>query len=205
MKENKDLTVLTVKDIRGLAPKNPAQYKIAKGTTVIDLIDLSIPIRNKLWVVYELYENYIIHTPEMVLALEKLGINTKDDSGRTALTYAVYYCQTEIVRMLIEKGANIEAKDNDGWTALMYSIYCGKVEIVRMLIEKGANIEARDDRGRTPVMHAGYLRQTEIVRLLIEKGAESDTNNVWSMAGKEAEKKCQNKRFLCLEERYRTY
>jgi len=53
------------------------------------------------------------------------------------------------VKLLLEKGANIEAKDNDGDTALINAAIKGETEMVKLLLEKGANIEAKDNKGET--------------------------------------------------------
>ena len=55
--------------------------------------------------------------------------------------------QPEIVKLLIEKGAEINAKDKSGWTALMLAARGGYPEIVKMLIEKGADFRITDKHG----------------------------------------------------------
>ena len=60
---------------------------------------------------------------------------------------------TETVKLLMERGANIEDKDIDGHTPLLLAAKWGKTETVKLLIERRANIEAKDSKGRTP-LHA---------------------------------------------------
>ena len=65
----------------------------------------------------------------------------------------------EIVKLLIEKGANINAQDDDDWTALMDASRKGHLEIVKLLIaNKIANINAQDNYGRTALMFASQNR-----------------------------------------------
>ena len=45
----------------------------------------------------------------------------------------------EIVKHLLERGANIEAQDQDGVTPLHCASYIGHLEIVKHLLERGAN------------------------------------------------------------------
>ena len=55
----------------------------------------------------------------------------------------VSYSNTEVLKLLIEKGADINALTYDKWTALHYAArYSDSVEVVKILIEKGANINA---------------------------------------------------------------
>ena len=51
---------------------------------------------------------------------------------------------TEEVKLLIEKGADVDAKDWKGRTALMGAALKGHTETVKLLIEKGADVNARD-------------------------------------------------------------
>ena len=55
----------------------------------------------------------------------------KDRDGRTALLYAAYFGQTEIVKLLLDRDADIEAKDSDGMTTLMLASLGGHTEIVK--------------------------------------------------------------------------
>jgi len=49
-----------------------------------------------------------------------------------------YYGALEIVRLLLERGADVEAKKNDGKTALQYAAQEGHDEIVKLLREHGS-------------------------------------------------------------------
>ena len=88
-----------------------------------------------------------------------------------ALLDASYNGHTEIVKILIEKGASIHEKNNNGSTPLHYASDNGHTEIVKILIEKGANIHEKDNDGWTPLHRASYNGHTETVKILIEKGA----------------------------------
>jgi ankyrin repeat protein len=76
---------------------------------------------------------------------------------------------TEIVRLLLQKGASIKATYNR-FTHLYVACQNGHTEIVRLLLEKGAKIEATY-KGYTPLHMACEKGYAEIVKLLLEKGA----------------------------------
>ncbi|KAF8239490.1 hypothetical protein L208DRAFT_1237287, partial [Tricholoma matsutake] len=49
----------------------------------------------------------------------------------------------EIVKLLIEKGANVNAQGGFFGNALQAAAYNGNQEIVKLLIEEGANVNAQ--------------------------------------------------------------
>jgi ankyrin repeat protein len=46
--------------------------------------------------------------------------------------------RTEMVKLLLDKGANVEARSDDGTTALQLAVSNGNTEVVKLLREKGA-------------------------------------------------------------------
>jgi ankyrin repeat protein len=57
--------------------------------------------------------------------------------------------QAEIVRLLLDWGANIEHNDNSGRTALFRESRNESLDVAQLLIDCGANIEHQDNYGRT--------------------------------------------------------
>ena len=47
---------------------------------------------------------------------------------------------TDIVKALLDKGADVNARGNKGSTALMFAAYNGHTDIVKSLIDKGAGL-----------------------------------------------------------------
>ena len=100
-------------------------------------------------------------------------INIADLLGNTPLMYASEKGHTEIVRLLLQRGAGVNAKTKfDGYkTALSKASEKGHTEIVRMLIEKGADVNIKSNDGNTALQYAIKQGHTEIEQLLIHHGA----------------------------------
>ena len=64
----------------------------------------------------------------------------------------------EVVKLLIEKGAEVNRTDKAGVTALMAASEQGHGEIVKLLIEKGAEVNRTDEAGETALMVASHTR-----------------------------------------------
>ena len=59
----------------------------------------------------------------------------------TALHMAASHNQTEIVKMLIDGGANLRCKDDEDSTPLHAAAAEGSLKVVRMLFEAGARLD----------------------------------------------------------------
>lgn len=95
----------------------------------------------------------------------------------TALHYAARFGRLEILRELIQAGANINARLNNNLTALHLAVIGGHVEIVRELIAAHARINELDDFQRPPLHHAIQRNNLEITRMLIQAGADISVPN----------------------------
>ncbi len=107
--------------------------------------------------------------------------------GRPALYYAAGSGNSEIVKLLVEHGANVNEQPEGEETALMVSTVHGYADIAKLLLAAGANVNARDKSGATALTDAARKGQTEIVHLLIEHGADvnvrlADDNTALSWA-----------------------
>jgi ankyrin repeat protein len=105
-------------------------------------------------------------------------IHAFDKEGRTAFFYTNSYERAsqdaEILKLLIEKGADVNAATTLGFTALMRAVEMSTREIVQSLLDRGAAVNARDKQGNTPLL-AGLTQhyyQPDIVRLLVDRGAD---------------------------------
>ncbi|OIW26600.1 ankyrin [Coniochaeta ligniaria NRRL 30616] len=99
--------------------------------------------------------------------------------GRTALIHAASVPSVAIVKLLVEKGADIEAKDAWGHTALYVAAAAndGLGNVAALLLEEGANIETRDQYGLTSLINATQLGHHATMLQLLEKGADVNSRD----------------------------
>jgi ankyrin repeat protein len=76
-----------------------------------------------------------------------------------------------VVRLLLEKGANIDAHGGHYDTTLYAASYKGYEAVVRLLLEEGANVNAWAGSYGTALQTAASGGCEAVVRLLLEKGA----------------------------------
>ncbi|XP_020299245.1 ankyrin-1-like [Pseudomyrmex gracilis] len=92
-------------------------------------------------------------------------------SGNTPLCLAVQSGHVDDVKMLIDRGANVNAKTRDGTTPLHDAIKKKKIEIAEVLLNHGANVNATNDDGVTPLCLAVKNRHVKVVTMLLDRGA----------------------------------
>lgn len=79
----------------------------------------------------------------------------KTPKGRTPLMVACAYSSgITIIKLLVEKGANINATANDKSTPLMLAARMAKADVVEYLVSKGADVNAKDASGLTALDYA---------------------------------------------------
>lgn len=94
----------------------------------------------------------------------------------TALMLAGSRGRLEIVKLLLERKANLEVRDPNGWTALAYAVGFVRPSCVRAMVAKGANVNARNTGGIAPVVLA--VRDAEVMRILLDHGADVQARSV---------------------------
>lgn len=96
----------------------------------------------------------------------------------TPLLWAVYKENKDIVKLLLENGADIESTDlKNGNTPLFLS--ANNLEITKLLIDKGANVNAKNKEGFSPLAFAVEANNIEVVKLLLKKGSDVNDTNSW--------------------------
>ena len=141
----------------------------------------------------------IIESAELGLVLlfeflYSIGVNIHQASSRcfpSALHAAIQGEQLQVIRWLIQHGADCNTRYSDGKTPLFHAVTEGSLDVFRALVEEGgASVDVRDDEDRTVidwmndyvldpknlddiVWKGDVERLNEIVNYLQERGVES--------------------------------
>ena len=86
---------------------------------------------------------------------EGIDINVQNERGQTALMRAAEYQRTEVVALLLGKGADVNVKSNrNRRTALMEAASAGNLAIIKQLAERGAGVNEKDYTNNTALHFA---------------------------------------------------
>jgi len=95
-----------------------------------------------------------------------------------ALHNAAANDQLGMVELLLAEGVDIDTRDEDGYTALTDAAMEGQQKIVIFLLERGADINARNNAGDSALDRAIQCGQEEIARILVDHGADFNTQSL---------------------------
>lgn len=111
-----------------------------------------------------------LHTNQSINSLLTI-INAKDSDKNTALYYACQLNDQNIVKLLIDIGADVNITNCKKKTALHEVAILGHTEIAKLLIDNGADVNAKDKDNATPLHKAALVGDTVIAKLLIDNKA----------------------------------
>lgn len=117
------------------------------------------------------------------LNIIKKSIDDGDDvnmdvCGSIAIIWAASRNYTEVVKMLIKAGADMNIKNKYNNSALIGSVFNDHFESTKVLINAGADINTQDGGDRTPLIYASLHNKLNIVKLLIEAGSDWNIKDV---------------------------
>jgi peptidoglycan/LPS O-acetylase OafA/YrhL len=69
--------------------------------------------------------------------------------GVTPLSYAAIFGRDEVMKLLVQRGADVKRTNRDGGTALHGAAFLGRAGIVRELLKAGADAKRKNERGET--------------------------------------------------------
>lgn len=87
--------------------------------------------------------------------------------------WATYKGRTDVVSLLLERGADVNAHGNYHISSLLWAAGRGNTQIVQSLISHGAKVNVGDKYGTTALVWASRKGHTEIVDCLLRAGKHS--------------------------------
>jgi ankyrin repeat protein len=83
--------------------------------------------------------------------LKHVDINSRGESGQSALHWMAVLGDTKGIKLLIDAGIDVDIADNEGNTALHEAVIWYHTSAVYELIKMGANQHLKNNNGLTPL------------------------------------------------------
>jgi ankyrin repeat protein len=120
-----------------------------------------------------------------ILESEGADVHEKDEniySRPSLICIATENGRSDIVDLLLSKGAFVNDKDNIDRSPLYIALCNGHDEVVEILISNGAVLNDKDNNLWSPLQMASYRGHAEVAEMLISNGAiiNDKDSDVWS-------------------------
>ncbi|KAI3893439.1 hypothetical protein MKX03_020283, partial [Papaver bracteatum] len=110
----------------------------------------------------------------------KLDVDSRDGEGSTPLYHACAEGHFDMVRYLLEKGANPDASNDTNRTPLHQAAKSGDTRIINLLLSRGVRVDVVSSSGNA-LQFAAALGHPDAVKLLLDHGADPNCDNSQGM------------------------
>lgn len=117
---------------------------------------------------------------ESILKLLLSGyVDVTSPSAESLLTRALFLRHRESIKLLVEKGVNVNAKRSGRDTMYQYMLSQRIIDddLIKLMLDRGADVNARDNRGRTILEIAIRMLDEELMQHLVNVGADLTLKN----------------------------
>ncbi|KAL5263784.1 hypothetical protein ACHWQZ_G005000 [Mnemiopsis leidyi] len=110
------------------------------------------------------------------------NINVPDASGMSPLMRACAMSRQDIVKTLLECGADVNFGNSANRTSAMLACLSGNLEVIKTLVEHKANLRLRDRSGATCLHYAIDSGNVDVVQYLLKQRVDVDAqdNQGWT-------------------------
>lgn len=130
--------------------------------------------------IYEAIKNEDVDKAKIDLSADTNAVNSVLEKKFTLLHFAAEYRSsngTEILKLLLGKGAKVEARNHIGQSPLFCAAAYDNPEGARILIAEGAKVNARQNDGRTPLHWAAVNGYCDVAKVLIANQANKQARD----------------------------
>ena len=138
----------------------------ADVNTIAPYTDISI--------LHQACESGNINIVKMLINHPDININilqTYQKKYPTPIFKAVSSCHINIVKLLLEHGADIDIKNDDGETVLHLAVKQNSIKLTTLLISNRVHVTAKCNDGYSALDHAAWNNNSDIISILLRVGA----------------------------------
>jgi ankyrin repeat protein len=118
-------------------------------------------------------------TTALAALADKIDVNAKSADGTTALHWAIYRDNVQLVQRLVKAGADVKAANEFGSTPMGEAAVVGNAAVIDALLNAGADVESRGADGQTALMVVARSGNVAAAETLIKHGADVNARETW--------------------------
>jgi ankyrin repeat protein len=109
--------------------------------------------------------------------IEQGALNVADAGGVTPLMLAAEIGDLQSIRLLVERGAELNQQSRSGTHALLLATSAGHTEAVKFMLANGAEVDLKNQIGDTALIASIKQDHMPVAKLLLEGGASTRARN----------------------------
>ncbi|XP_018563285.1 uncharacterized protein LOC108905016 [Anoplophora glabripennis] len=140
---------------------------------ILKCIDFKISRAKELTVPNNEYKNERSNMLDNLQSLVRLGgINIEDKNGNTPLHYAAMENHKDMVKFLVDQGANVNSVNENGYLAIHLAAELGHLDTVKFFWENKININTPNKNNQSVLHLAAKGSRLDIVHFLLRNGID---------------------------------
>jgi ankyrin repeat protein len=119
------------------------------------------------------------HDAAVALIAKGADVHARSADNTTALQWAVYNDDADLVERLIKAGADVSATNDYGANPLRQAAAVADPVVIKALIKAGADVNGANAEGETPLLIVARTGKVESAKLLLSHGAKVNAKEQW--------------------------
>jgi ankyrin repeat protein len=119
------------------------------------------------------------HNLAVAMIAKGADVRARSADGTTALQWAVYNDDADLVQRLIKAGAEVSVTNDYGASPLRTAATVADPVVLKALLKAGANANEQNAEGETPLMVVARTGNVEAAKLLLSHGAKVNAKEQW--------------------------
>jgi uncharacterized protein len=115
----------------------------------------------------------------LALLEQRVDVNERMADGTTALHWAVYNDDLDLIKRLLKAGAKATVANDYGVTPMSQAAERANAEVIKALLKAGADVESPNREGQTALMTVARTNRVEAAKALLSKGAKVNAREQW--------------------------
>jgi uncharacterized protein len=138
-----------------------------------------VPIEKVAPLVIAARDNDAVAVRALLAAHPTADVNQRTADGTSALHWAVYHGDADLVTRLLAMGADANARNDYGSTPMSEAATRGDLKILRALLAAHADVDSANADGQTALMILSRTGNVDAAELLIAHGAQVNAREKW--------------------------